>query len=234
MPLLQLDSGIRAISPSFDLPDGGEYQGWFADHQKYRWGQIEKITKGLVSGDFGPDEWADRFDSVLLEGHSNAWWLGRVMGGDVSDFDEDIDLIVGRGYKDAEADYLDGFLDDLHNGRYLTADGSLNAKAIAARERLYLGKMRGTVNDAFVYASAVEDQWYWRLGAVELHCLDCPEFATLFDGVSKSELFTTPGAGDTPCLGNCTCHIERVASDGKATIGVKPVTLEFWDNEAAA
>lgn len=224
--------GIRAIIPADSPSSHDDFQKWHEDHQKYRWNQTKRLTKKLVDGTVSPEEWADLFDGVLLEGHSNAWYIGRVLGGSAGEFNDD-DLNVGRGFKDVEADYLAGFLDDIQNGRYTLEDGTLSDRQILARARLYVGKMRGTINEAWVYASPDESEWFWRLGGNELHCADCPHLAEILIGVLKSELFTKPGAGDTPCLGHCLCFLESLVAD-KKTVGVKASPMELPDEDAAA
>lgn len=222
---------VRNISPDKMPGDNAEFQAWFKDHQNYRWNQAKRLTQKLVDGKITPTEWHDALEALLMEGHSNAWQIGRTLGGaDVSDFN-DSDLYAGRGYKDVEADYLARFLDAIQNGAFTDEEtGTIIASRIDNRARLYLGKMRGTANDAFVYGSPDEADFYWKLGAPEEHCEECPQLAELFNPSKKEHLFATPGSGDTPCLGNCYCHIERVVND-ETTIGLKPVVLEMPDYE---
>lgn len=171
--------------------------------------EIRHITEQLAAGDINPDQWADRFDSVLMVGHSRAWHLGRKLAGDLRDFNED-DRLAGLAAKDADAEYLRNFLDAIKSGdaRYIDDQGRLRPDAVMNRANLYIGKMRGTSAEAFVAACDDAEQFDWVLGANEHHCEDCPRIARLspFD---KSTLWTYPGKGDTECLGRCLCHVRR-------------------------
>lgn len=204
-----------------------DLQEWFADHQRFRWNQVQHLANKYARGEISVDSWYTAMDDLLLGGHSDAWFMGRFMGGDDSEFGED-DLIAGRGYRDAETRYLQYFASDLEQGRYLQ-DGELMLNSIKARARLYIGKMRGTANEGFVASHDDDALFYWELGGTEDHCLECPELHTIFDGVYKSELYTTPGAGDTPCLGNCLCHL-RVVVSGVSRYAPRAVDLAMNEN----
>lgn len=171
--------------------------------------ELRNVTEQLARGDITAQTWADRFDSILLSGHSRAWHLGRHLAGDTSEFGED-DRLAGMAAKDPEGEYLNAFLGDLlkRDPRYFDEDGNLRSDAVMNRGNLYLGKMRGTANEAFVAASDEDEQFDWVLGGAEKHCEDCPRIAKLspFD---KTTLWTHPGQGDTECLGNCKCFIRR-------------------------
>ncbi|MCC7229263.1 MAG: hypothetical protein IT203_02650 [Fimbriimonadaceae bacterium] len=171
--------------------------------------ELRHITEQFAGGQLNPDQWADRFDSILLAGHSRAWHLGRKLAGDLRDFNDD-DRLMGLAAKDGDAEYLRSFLEAIKAGdaRYVDESGRLRPDAIMNRANLYLGKMRGTSAEAFVAASDDAEQFDWVLGANERHCEDCPRIARL-SPFEKSTMFTYPGSGDTECLGNCLCYVRR-------------------------
>jgi hypothetical protein len=76
------------------------------------------------------------------------------------------------------------------------------------RGRLYIGTMRGTQGQGFVFGSPEDVEFNWRLGGPEDHCTDCPVIAAA-SPFTAGTIFTHPGMGDTPCLGNCNCYWER-------------------------
>lgn len=220
---------LRAVDPQGDIQTDAGLQAWNADHLGYRWSQAQDIGAKLMSGSINADEWLDLMDAMLLEGHANAWWIGRAFAGDDGEFGED-DLLYGRGFRDADADYLFGFYERIKDGQYQNDDGTWKQKKLHANARLYIGKMRGTSNEGFVQTSPDDSVWYWRLGGVEDHCAECPEYVGIFDGVPKNQLFLTPGSGDTPCLGNCLCYLESVV--GSSTrVGPRAVALPYEEDQ---
>lgn len=167
---------------------------------------MDRLTQRLADRKITPDEWYDAFDAILQRGHADAYTLGRQRSGDLTSQDFS-DLLKGRAAADEQSKFLQGFLDDIHGGRYRLDDGSLNTRALQVRTRLYASQMRGTANQAFVDASEDDDEIIWKLGATE-HCPDCIELAAL-SPYTKETLFAQPGGGDTECLTNCDCHLFR-------------------------
>lgn len=152
------------------------------------------------------------FKTYLADAHAKAAVLGRQKAGDTSGLSAS-DILLGEQIADAEEKYLARFIEDLQNGRYTD-----NEEAAIRRANMYTDLLRGTSNRAFVTASNPEVTFTWILGGNENHCddedgLDCPSISVggaNGDGVyPASELPTTPGEGDTPCLGNCECEIVR-------------------------
>lgn len=160
------------------------------------------------------------FRQYLAGAHAKAAMLGRQKSGDTTGLST-ADLLLGEQIADNEGKYLKRFIEDLENGRYTEDEaGALR------RAHMYTDLLRGTSNRAFVTASKPDDMFQWILGANENHCddddgLDCPSIAVggaNGDGLyPASELPTTPGEGDTPCLGNCECELER--EDGVVGFG---------------
>lgn len=152
------------------------------------------------------------FKSYIADAHAKAAVLGRQKAGDNAGLSAD-DVILGKQIAETESKYLDRFIEDLQNGRYTD-----NEEAAIRRAKMYTDLLRGTSNRAFVTASLPHVMFRWILGANENHCddgdgLDCPSISV--GGINgdgtypASELPTTPGEGDTPCLGNCLCDLER-------------------------
>ena len=173
--------------------------------------QATLLVRKLADSTYDPETWGDAFHALLWKSHTDAIVLGRKRAGDHARIHED-DHDLGLSIVDADADFLNTFIDDVKNGRYLLEDGTLNQAAINARARLYINKTRGSANEAFVNASDDDDQFEWQLGFTE-HCPDCIELAA-GSPYDKGTLWTHPGQGDTACLVNCACVLVRV-SDGR-------------------
>lgn len=172
---------------------------------------LAALAKRLATEEIGSTEWYLRFSNMLLERHADAWILGRRLAGDRSAPDI-ADELVGRAKADQENEWLMRFLTDIETGRYTDDEGKLKENAVAARSRMYAGKLRGTANEAFIEASPAEAEFEWRLGGAEKHCGDCPELAAMSPWL-KDELGTWPGEGGTPCLTNCKCRLVRLEDD---------------------
>lgn len=156
----------------------------------------------------GTEVWFESMRGWLLDSHTEAAMLGRVRAGGTSDAN---DLWRGREAADSEAEFLRGFYDalDARDPRYWDADAEeWRLDAVESRARSYTGRMRGTANQAFLDESPAEATFRWVLGASESHCDDCPYFAGL-EPMARDEWPTVPGANQTPCLYQCTCHLER-------------------------
>lgn len=201
---------LKALRDDLSLPRRPT-QADFDDMVRKRRRDIRHITEQLARRELTPSEWADRFDTILMTGHSRAWYLGRRLSGDLRDWNQD-DMLAGRAAKDGDADFLRSFQDAIESRdpKYFDPDGNLRQSTVINRTNLYLGKMRGTAAEAFVAASPVEAEFDWILGVTEQHCDDCPRMA-LLSPFAKDTLWTVPGGGDTECLGNCKCYIRRRA-----------------------
>lgn len=163
-----------------------------------------RITNRLAGGEIGIEEWGRLFHLLLQGGHAEGWFLGRLLGGDLSPFGND-DQLIGVAKVDGEADFLRRFMAAIVDGdpRYWDADGNLRIQPVLARMNLYIGKMRGTANEALV--ETADQEWWWVL-APEEHCEDCPRIAAL-SPFTRDANVGYPGSGDTACLGNCKCHV---------------------------
>ena len=181
-------------------------QGDFNRMLRLRQRELEAITKRLASGEIDIREWGDQFDSILLNGHTQAWMMGRQRAGHLLDLGFD-DQMAGIALKDTESEYLHGFMLDILNGRYTDENGKLKIGAINSRSSLYVGKMRGSANESWTNYGPDDQKLSWVMLALE-HCHDCPRLASLSPW-DKTDLWAYPGSGDTECLGNCKCILRR-------------------------
>lgn len=182
-----------------------------AQYEKYLRGvldEVDALHARLAAGSLDVEKWRRSFSKIIQDGHTGAHAFGRARGG-VTGHVGELDRLVGREMLDTESEWLDEFAADLEDGEKYGEPGTEEflAKRVRWRMRLYAGKMRGTANRAFVEAAADEDIFTWVLGATEKHCSDCPVFAGRT--YTKFTIPTYPGAGDTPCLGNCLCYLVR-------------------------
>lgn len=166
---------------------------------------------------YGDEEDWRAFGSRVLtqleSAHTQAVVIGRNHAGDHAAVEQDDRtfaqmVIYGEDGKTGEMGFLEGFVQDLHDGRYVDDDGTLDVAAIEQRAELYASRIVGTANEAFALASDLEAMFTWVLGIEADHCGDCPDLA---DGspYGAEELPAHPGSNDTECLFRCKCTLER-------------------------
>ena len=221
MPSLALALLLRAALPVSEpaVPGDPEFIGMI----KARRREMHAATVKLAGKVITSDQWYELMRGVLLEGHTRAAYLGRLVSLQESGAAELADVLAGQAVCDAEEFYLRGFLADLLAKDPRFWDAELETwieESIKRRQDAYLGRMRGTANEAFLRHSPVDAKFAWKLGATEDHCSECPEYAT-WGALPETEWPTTPGGNDTPCMFNCKCHFER--DDG--VTGFAPVEL---------
>ena len=158
----------------------------------------------LGQGRLAPDDFVLGLFDRLLEAHQEAAYLGRYRAGDRSLPDAD-----DRGFAwevmRGEDEFLARFAQDIESGRYTDAEGKLLLPAIRARTALYLQRVIGTANEAWVLASPGVIEW--RLSPAE-HCDDCLELAARSPYLPM-ELPAVPRDGSTQCLSSCKCVLHR-------------------------
>lgn len=166
---------------------------------------IDAWSSGLLTG----EAFADRLGVLLEEGHALAVVIGRHHAGDTAPMEED-DKTFAQTVMDDEATYLSFFSSEIASGKYGTAAEHPQTEQLRRRAYLYLGRYRGTANEAWVLASPADSRWDWVLAEKEeeAHCNDCPELAE-GSPYTADTLPTYPGANDTDCLFNCTCNLKR-------------------------
>lgn len=184
---------------------------------------MEEIA-AIMGRNFNPLLWADRFTALLTDYHARAHQLGQGVNPVPSLAREHAYQVmnIGKGGRSIpEADFVLGFLNDLiaRDERYFLEGGGVDEDELLRRMRMYQGKMRGSAGWGFVDIETPVAEFDWVLGGVEDHCADCPELANLSPWY-KVTLYTTPGAGDTPCLFNCKCWL---VNTGTGETSVKPV-----------
>jgi hypothetical protein len=195
----------------------------FASMVKARRRELHKITRLLQKGDIGIEEWYDQSVGVLLEGHTRGAYYGRLLAIQKQAKSDVIDAWAGQAAMDGEEYYLRGFAEALlaKDPRYWDAENERwILGAIEDRQDMYLGKLRGTANAAFLRESSGYF-FDWLTGGVESrHCTECPEYEAASPW-GADELPTVPGACDTPCLMECNCFLKREDD----VTGFKPVQL---------
>jgi hypothetical protein len=212
---------IRAV-PSAFANAGNSHQQWFEEMLNYNWRTAKSATEKLIADQIALQRWADDFFDAVLQANANAHWIGRDLIQGNTKFSTS-DMLKARAIADVDADYLQGFIDDIEAGRYTDDEGNLIESQILNRQKLYMGKVRGIAGQATVDNLGSDNKIYWTLGGNEQHCADCPILA----GISpflKDDLYTTPGACGTPCLGNCKCHL-RIEINSTIVETIKPVGL---------
>jgi hypothetical protein len=161
---------------------------------------------------------------VLTFEHERAASVGRRRMGDEHIFSDD-DRDLADRVMEGERVFVDAFMADIAAGRYWDVKlERIDFAGIYKRAQMYLARLAGTANEAYVKASGDGETWTWILDPKAEHCesesgecLDCPGLAAGSPYTSET-LPTFPGAGDTKCLLGCRCAIVR--SDGRA--GFKP------------
>ncbi len=163
----------KAALPEFDYEEPTYSQAGFDALVAFMRQESRNITQRLVNGEISADDWYQQFSNELYEGHLRAFSMGWIHSG--SDDLESMEVraaLRAREMLDHESQFLLPFVDDLE-GRYLTDDGYLTRR-IMWRMGLYIKRIRGTFNEAFVDGTPDLMEIYWRLSATELHCEKMP------------------------------------------------------------
>lgn len=201
-----LGAHLKLAAVPLVLPDSpDDFAQWAIKQDRFLRSLADRMGGGLP-----PDTWLHEFDRWVRDGHIEAHKLGQMAAGET--VQNSLAIIRARAIADAESEFIQGFFNALRDGQYVGENGEVLADSIYYRQRLYLGKMRGTAGYGFVDASDSTDLFDWDMTAVEDHCADCPILAA-GGPYTQDTLYTTPGACDTPCLGNCKCVLRR-RSDG--------------------
>jgi len=168
--------------------------------------EVANLARHVVAGTLTPEDWAERMRAILIQGHARAGFLGRQRGGDLAPYDSD-DTEFGRMVAADEQPFLDRFHADLESGRYEDEDGRLLLLPVLGRAEMYVQRMLGTANEAFLGTSGSELIW-WLLGDSEESCDECPALAA-GSPYTAATLSRTPGDCSTPCMTNCKCRLAR-------------------------
>ncbi|OGF05248.1 MAG: hypothetical protein A2W00_04685 [Candidatus Eisenbacteria bacterium RBG_16_71_46] len=159
-----------------------------------------------AAGSMSVSEFGDFMRTLLSEAHAQAAYLGRSLAGSAAAFGE-ADLLFGASVMAEQESYLASFLADIESGKYTLEDGTLNLARIGRRAEMYVDRLLGTANEAWVRTLPPETVLWWKLSVVD-HCADCPVLA---DGspYTAATVPGFPGDASTACRTNCKCWLER-------------------------
>lgn len=194
----------------------------FAKLIRDRHARTQEICEQFIAGEITAEEWYELMASALLDGHVKGYTLGRQLAGDSRDA-MPMDYLKGSAARDLETDFLIAYLDDLNDpsSNMYDAEGNLKVGWFKQRSSMYVAKVGETGNNAFVDHSPSDDSFKWALGVAE-HCEDCIAMAEL-SPYTRATLWTVPKGGDTECLTNCHCRIERSSDQRRSFAHVKLV-----------
>jgi hypothetical protein len=170
--------------------------------------RARRLVEQYAAEKITAEEFGERFRDLLADRHGRAGYLGRRRGGADWDMDDD-DREFGEVIADDEQVFLDQFVLDLALGRYRTAKGEPDVEAMDRRAQLYVRKLRGTSNEAFVGTADSADEIEWHLSAAE-HCADCRSYGA-GSPYKPDALPAYPGDGKSACITNCKCRLRRVS-----------------------
>jgi hypothetical protein len=169
-------------------------------------GEVKDLVFRHVAGLLPPDEFGRELHAILLRGHATAGYLGRKRAGDMAPYDAD-DTEFGKMIAAEQQPFLDGFVADLEGSRYEGEDGRQMALPILRRAEMYVDRMRGSANEAFVLASGPRELFWWKRHSSE----SCPGCEAIAAGnpYNASTLPAFPADASQPCRTNCRCRLER-------------------------
>ena len=212
----------------------------FDDAAQKMYRELLAVADAFSRGQLDPVEFEQAMMRVLERGHLECHLAGQ----DMSSYDVSKVLaqIRSRQIVNAQNSYVRGFAYSLSikDSRYWDAElNKWKEEAIRGRTASYLGRARGTAYDGFTSATPSGVLYDWRLGAVELHCSECPDLAAAGPWLKSEDtnqldyptLFTKPGECDTPCLYNCKCYLVNRAT---GLAGPAPFAFEETNDTIAA
>jgi hypothetical protein len=197
--------------------------------------EIRAHVVALSTNTITPNQFGAQMLGTLQMAHPRAWTFGAQSQGASVVLADGVDAT--RDVVKAQADFLQGFIDDLTNRdpRYVQmpeymrgaipneapgfitdlvgernpslAEIEYRATPIENRALLYNERVRGSANRGALDALPPWAEIDWVLGPNEDHCEDCPMLAK--NGPYRpNTLPTLPGEGMTECLVNCRCHLK--------------------------
>lgn len=167
----------------------------------------KKMTASVMAfllGEMHAEDLSQNLVTILTNAHAQATSLGRRLAGG-SPLHETSNLHFAIAVMTTQIGPLARLAIALRSGKWQIKDGEL-PKGLQSRLLLYVKRVRGTGEDAWVRTLSSDTMITWVLGANENHCPDCPGLA-LESPYRADSMPTTPGRGDTPCLANCKCHL---------------------------
>lgn len=179
----------------------------FADLYSQTREMLSDLASEWAEGLLSARAFADAMDAVLLDAHTRAVVIGRTHGGDDAPEDDD-DRRFAEIVVEGEHDFLQGFREQMNQGRYTGEDGVRDGEAVARRASLYATRLTGSANEAWTLTLPEDTELTWILAAIdEGNCQRCPELA---DGspYTPETLTDFPGGNTVPCRSNCRCRLE--------------------------
>lgn len=167
---------------------------------------VAGLAKRYDDGSLTKEQFIDQAVAALKSHGQTAAALGAAQFGGASDHTAIDD------YAEAQADYLDGFADDIDSGG---ADGEgISVAAIAVRAAMYGGVIWTAYQMGKTDGAPEDTSWAWVLDPDAAHCddpngLDCPTLSESGPWV-MGDLPALPGDGTTPCLSRCRCNLEAM------------------------
>lgn len=169
-------------------------------------GYVEEYYAGTISY----LRLTELFTDTLQGAHTQASYLGRRLAGITTPIGAG-DSQFAQSVMFEQSSFIEGLIQDIIIGRYPLIDGAL-PKDLIARILMYVHRLLGTANEAWVRSLPGDTLLYWTLGGNENHCETCPERAA-HGAYIASEVTFFPGDGQSQCLTSCLC--EWVTGDGQ-------------------
>lgn len=175
---------------------------------------LHAVAHRYADGKITLEEFGNQTLSLLLPAHIQAAYIGRRKAGIDGPLDEH-DEAFGTEAAEHEVEFVDGFVSDLKDGKYLhppTLTDTLSVKptvdveAIVRRLTLYAMGVAATANEAWVEALPDTTYFLWRDVKDEAECTDCRRNARQ-GPYTRETLPSIPGDGRTRCKRNCRCEI---------------------------
>jgi hypothetical protein len=184
-------------------------QRQFAKLNKAIGRQFDQFARQLRAGTLSLDEWQAACLTAIETGHTQAAALGRRRAGDPAE-NAPADALRAESVMREERVFFQRFAAAVRDKdpRYVGEDGRSFADRVATRSRQYLGKMRGTANDAFVGSSQPGDL-FDRVMLSDEHCSTCPGKEGGPYSADQIRRMGYPGDGSDECGGNCGCVLVR-------------------------
>jgi hypothetical protein len=165
-------------------------------HQTATYSTLDNLTRQLYSGGITLEQWQIGVTGELRDAHL-AQAMYAVGGRNNMGFDN-----FGRvgGTLADEYRYLANFANDI-------ASGNVSEATALARIRQYGNSTQQSYWREYSNATPNNQKITWKLNPAE-HCSGCLDLAA-GSPYTSATLPTYPGAGATPCRGNCNCILER-------------------------
>lgn len=165
-------------------------------HQTATYRVLDNATRQLYAGSITLEQWQTVIAYELKDAHlaQSLYAIGGKNNATQANYGR-----VGGTLAD-EYRYLSNFASDISAGRVSEAQA-------LARIRQYGNATQQSYWREYSNATPNQQKLIWRLNPAE-HCSGCLDLAS-GSPYTSATLPTYPGAGATPCRGNCKCTLER-------------------------